>query len=319
MTKPTRIAHWATVALMAGAVLVATGDGFAQSYAGLLRWAAGHHLAGWRRDSFPLLVDLFILVGELGLFALALEGHRLTKKALAWTDLGLPGGIAVAGWTVSLIFNVGAAHHDTADRVTAAVPPVAAMLGLLVFLRTLHRLVRSHPASRAATGEPDVPEVAEDVRAMAYDGPAWWPTFIHLDRPPSKAADEAVTVVDGRPEPNARAVAQAADSGHPQPPLAGLVAASHGPVVDVPSAVRSARAAGRSKRSISKEFGISRYQVDQILDGSADEPPSTASARRVAGPGGLAETPPDDAPDAPASGPLVGHLNGHPGHPTEGS
>jgi hypothetical protein len=143
MNKTTRLAHLATVALMAAAVLVATGDGFAQSYAGLLRWAGGHHLAGWRRDSFPLLVDLFILVGELGLFALALEGHRLTRRGLSWLDLAMPAGIAAAGWTVSLVFNIGAAHRDLPDRVTAAVPPVAAMLGLLVLLRTLHRLVRT--------------------------------------------------------------------------------------------------------------------------------------------------------------------------------
>jgi Protein of unknown function (DUF2637) len=143
VNKTTKIAHLATVGLMAVAVLVATGDGFAQSYAGLLRWATEHHLHDWRADSFPLLVDLFILVGELGLFALALEGHRISRRLLSWTDLALPGGIAAAGWTVSLLFNIGAAHKQCTDQVTAAVPPVAAMLGLLVLLRTLHRLVKT--------------------------------------------------------------------------------------------------------------------------------------------------------------------------------
>ncbi len=167
MNRTTKIAHLVTVALMAVAVLVATGDGFAQSYAGLLKWAAEHHLHTWRADSFPLLVDLFILVGELGLFALALEGHRLTRSALSWTDLALPGGIAAAGWIVSLLFNVGAARHEWADQVTAAVPPVAAMLGLLVLLRTLHRLVRTVAPSVAA--EATVEALPEPVPGTALE------------------------------------------------------------------------------------------------------------------------------------------------------
>lgn len=141
MTRTTFITHRISVVLMGVAVLIATGDGFAQSYAGLRRWAIEHHLSAWKADSFPLLVDLFIAVGELGLFALALEGHRLTRRGLAWADLALPFGIAAAGWGVSLAFNIGSVGHRVADQLTAAVPPVASMLGLLVLLRTLHRLV----------------------------------------------------------------------------------------------------------------------------------------------------------------------------------
>jgi hypothetical protein len=144
MSRTTFITHRATVVLMGIAVVIATTDGFAQSYAGLRRWAIEHHLSAWKADSFPLLVDLFIAVGELGLFALALEGHRLTRRGLAWADLALPFGIAAAGWSVSLAFNVGSVGHQLADQLTAAVPPVASMLGLLVLLRTLHRLVAEH-------------------------------------------------------------------------------------------------------------------------------------------------------------------------------
>lgn len=141
MTRSTFIAHRTTIVLMAVVVLVATGDGFAQSYAGLYHWAIEHGLSGWKAESFPLLVDAFIAVGELGLFALALEGHRLRKDGMSWADVALPFGIASAGWGVSLVFNIGAAGRDFADQATAAVPPVASMLGLLVLLRTLHRLV----------------------------------------------------------------------------------------------------------------------------------------------------------------------------------
>src|ERR1700737_2358855 len=67
------LTRWGAVGLMATAVLTATAGGFAQSYAGLYNWAKEHGLAGWKADSFPLLVDLFIIVGELGLFLLALD------------------------------------------------------------------------------------------------------------------------------------------------------------------------------------------------------------------------------------------------------
>jgi hypothetical protein len=141
VTRMSMIAHRFTVGLMAVTVLVATSDGFAQSYAGLYHWALEHSLHGWKAESFPLMVDLFILVGELGMFALALEGHKLTRKALSWADLAVPAGIAAGGWIVSLVFNVGAVRAQLWDQLTAAVPPVASMLGLLVLLRTLHRLV----------------------------------------------------------------------------------------------------------------------------------------------------------------------------------
>ena len=161
MSRPARIAHTVSVALMGALVLVATADGFAQSYAGLHRWAVAQGLTGWKADSFPLLVDLFILVGELGLFALALEGHRLTRRGLSWVDVALPFGLAAAGWGVSLAFNVGSVGDDWRQQATAAVAPIASMLGLLVLLRTVHRLI-----TRTRTAQAGVPaEVQGEVRA----------------------------------------------------------------------------------------------------------------------------------------------------------
>lgn len=161
MNRTTRIAHSISVGLMGALVLVATADGFAQSYAGLHRWALAQGLTGWKADTFPLLVDLFILVGELGLFALALEGHRLTRRGLSWADAALPFGLAAAGWGVSLAFNVGSVGDDWRQQATAAVAPVASVLGLLVLLRTVHRLI-----TRTQTGAAEVPaEVQGEVRA----------------------------------------------------------------------------------------------------------------------------------------------------------
>lgn len=164
MNRTTRIAHSASVGLMGALVLVATADGFAQSYAGLHRWALAQGLTGWKADTFPLLVDLFILVGELGLFALALEGHRLTRRGLSWADAALPFGLAAAGWGVSLAFNVGSVGDDWRQQATAAVAPVASMLGLLVLLRTVHRLI-----TRTQTGAAEVRADGARVTAEAAE------------------------------------------------------------------------------------------------------------------------------------------------------
>lgn len=179
MRKFNTIVHWATVGLLAVAVLGATGVGFAQSWAGLYGWATEHRLHGWKAQSFPAMVDLFIAIGELGLFKLAIEGHRIRKALLPWLDLMLPLGVAVAGWVVSLAFNVGHVGGSTYDQATAAVPPVASMLGLFVLLRTLHRII-TRPAVLAEAVEPEpsaapeqplpteVPD--EDLNSLDEDG-----------------------------------------------------------------------------------------------------------------------------------------------------
>lgn len=154
------IARYVTVTLMGLAVLVATGDGFAQSYAGLYRWAIEHGLHGWKADSFPLLVDLFVAVGEMGLFLLAIDGHRLRKSLMSWVDLLVPMLVAASGWGASLVFNIGSARHVFSFEATAAVPPLASMIGLLVLLRTLHRYVAqadapAAPAPLALAAAPD--------------------------------------------------------------------------------------------------------------------------------------------------------------------
>ncbi|TDD67046.1 DUF2637 domain-containing protein, partial [Actinomadura darangshiensis] len=157
------ITRWGAIAFMAAAVLTATAGGFAQSYAGLYHWALEHGLRGWKAESFPLLVDLFIIVGELGLFLLAIDAFVLKRRALlSWVDFCLPLTIALAGWTASLIFNVGhVGHKSFSYQATAAVPPIVSMLGLFVLLRTLHRYV----SDKVDEAEPKPPE--PQTRAIA--------------------------------------------------------------------------------------------------------------------------------------------------------
>ncbi|MQA84522.1 MAG: DUF2637 domain-containing protein [Streptosporangiales bacterium] len=145
------VTRWSAVTIMAVAVVTATADGFAQSYAGLYEWALNHGLSGWKASSFPLMVDLLIVVGELGLFLLAIDAYSLQhrRQFLTWFDFLLPLMIAIAGWTTSVIFNVGhVREQEFSYQATAAVPPIVSMLGLLVLLRTLHRYVSDRPTGR---------------------------------------------------------------------------------------------------------------------------------------------------------------------------
>lgn len=171
------VTRWAAVGLMAAAVLTATGGGFAQSYSGLHEWALEHGLSGWKASSFPLLVDLFIIVGELGLFLLALDAYAIRKSLLSWMDFMLPLFIALAGWTASLVFNVGhVLNKEFSYQATAAVPPIVSMLGLFVLLRTLHRYViqapgREEEMALAAAAEP-LQITASAVRVAELEAPA---------------------------------------------------------------------------------------------------------------------------------------------------
>lgn len=144
--------HGLTILLMGLGVIAATAVGFAQSWAGLYGWGVEHGLTEWKAVSFPAMVDTFIGIGELGLFALALEGHRL-RQSLGVADLLLPLSLATGGWAASLAFNVGHVAQVWTTQITAGVPPVASMLGLFVMLRTLHRLVsRPGPGLQPASG-----------------------------------------------------------------------------------------------------------------------------------------------------------------------
>jgi len=162
MSRFAKITHGITISLLAVVVLGVTAVGFAQSWAGLYAWAVEHGLTGWKAMSFPAMVDLFIAVGELSLFALTLEGHRLTRRALSWFDLLVPAAVALVGWVVSLAFNVGHVHGGLEAKVTAAVAPIASCVGLLLLLRTLHRFVtrQADQPVREPGGE-DVPEAPE--------------------------------------------------------------------------------------------------------------------------------------------------------------
>ncbi len=261
MNKFAQIAHRVALGFMAVAVVGVTLDGFAQSWAGLYGWAIEHGLNEWKALSFPLLVDAFILIGELGLFVLALEGHRVTKdKKLSWVDLAVPGGVAVVGWSVSLAFNVGHVDGDLSDQVTAAVPPVASMVGLFVLLRTLHRLIgRTSPNTDQSQAVKVVVEQLEP---------------LEVDHPELTAGDGVEAGLDlGDEEILAEVVAawKLDDLAHQEQGVGDEEPAGQEPVVDLASAVRSAKAAGMSQRDLMEAFQLNRYRVRKILKSAQPE------------------------------------------------
>lgn len=208
--------RWGAVGLMATAVLTATAGGFAQSYAGLYNWAKEHGLNGWKADSFPLLVDLFIIVGELGLFLLALDAFVLQRRRLmTWLDLSLPLFIAIAGWTASLVFNVGhVVNKQFSYQATAAVPPIVSMLGLFVLLRTMHRYVSNQDVE---------PEARDEQQALAAPAPI---TLQHITVVPLRISDQpnapsAIASPAARP---AVAAPAAPEERRPQPASASAPA-----------------------------------------------------------------------------------------------
>lgn len=225
------IVHWTTVGLIATAVLAATGVGFAQSWAGLYGWAVEHQLQGWKAMSFPAMVDLFIAIGELGLFKIAIEGHTLRRALLPWLDLLLPLLIATAGWTASLAFNVGHVGGTGNDKLTAGVPPVASMLGLFVLLRTLHRVVAQTSDDADMAGLPEALPIP-DTDAAGHDA--------------ENSSDDNSSDGDDT--------------------------AGQEPVTSLASAVRAARANGVTKATLMREFAMSRYTLDKILDQQAPDP-----------------------------------------------
>lgn len=135
-------------ALVLVAVLVAAGStaSFTESYRALYDWARHHGLgAGLWAAIWPLQIDVFIAIGELALFIALAYAWPPRSRAAAWA-------VTLVGLAVSVAGNVGHAIDTGADRLTAAVPPLAAAFALAVALGILKRTVNT-----AGISESDAP------------------------------------------------------------------------------------------------------------------------------------------------------------------
>jgi hypothetical protein len=139
----------------------ASATSFAESYRGLWLWASHHGLAGLWADIWPLQVDVFIAVGEVALFVALLDRWSPRSRTAAWT-------VTLAGLAVSVAGNVGhVVSRSLADRVTAAVPPLAAAAALAVGLGVLKRVVEAHHASAGRAFPSAVPTGNENAALLA--------------------------------------------------------------------------------------------------------------------------------------------------------
>src|SRR5208337_482249 len=133
----TGLARPRSIALRVVAAMVAlsTAVAFGESYRALYLWAAHHDVPiGWALI-WPAMVDVFVAVGELALFVGMTDRWAMRHRAWAWTVVA--GGLAVS--VAGNIGHVGSAQWT--DRVTAAVPPIAAFVALTVGLGILKRVV----------------------------------------------------------------------------------------------------------------------------------------------------------------------------------
>jgi hypothetical protein len=193
---PRRAALAVIAAVLAAASLVALGE----SYRGLYLWARGHGLAGLWAGAWPLMVDTFLVVGELALFVALVDRWPARARIPAWA-------VTLAGLGVSVAGNIGhVAGHSPMVRATAAVPPVAAAAALAVGLGVLKRVVERHHQATSRAGSKAITDAAPKAgRQTAHKASA--KTGGPGVDAATRAAIEAMT--QGRPVPSARALARA--------------------------------------------------------------------------------------------------------------
>jgi len=229
------------VALAVIAVLVAAASGaaFAESYRGLYDWAARHGLTGAWAVIWPLQVDVFIAVGELALFVALADRWAPRSRTAAWA-------VTAAGLAVSVAGNVGhVVSHSLADRVTAAVPPVAAAGALAVALGILKRVVEAHYETSTGDGGG---AASEPVRATEGRPPAEWlddQILALLPRMSPRSTAAALGVSRTRVETAKRRAALTPERGRGDPQRSQ--GSTTAPAArDVPAAVLPPTAAGAS-------------------------------------------------------------------------
>lgn len=142
------VAVWVLGSIVNMAMVVS----FTESYRGLYLWATGHKVDGIFAYSWPIMIDAFSLAGEIVLLTSAIGAWPKKTRLLGWT-------MSLGGLAASIIANSGhvGAHATTADHVTAAVPPVAAMASMVAAISIIKQMVQT---AEAVTETPDTPQAA---------------------------------------------------------------------------------------------------------------------------------------------------------------
>ncbi len=78
--------RWAALQAIGAIAIAASVNALAHSYAGLYDWAVHHRLGGWQAMSWPAEIDVFLAVGELGLYVAYLDGWPARQRLWPWGD-----------------------------------------------------------------------------------------------------------------------------------------------------------------------------------------------------------------------------------------
>lgn len=148
-----------TAALYVIAVLVigSTCAALGESYHGLTDWANGHMVGGNYAYLWPLMVDVFTVVGEVLLFVGLIDEWKEEDRRFAWALVSVGLAVSVAG-------NVGhvGVLATLPDRLTAAVPPIAAWAALAGALGALKRIVGNKPVVVTVDDDDDARDDEQD-------------------------------------------------------------------------------------------------------------------------------------------------------------
>lgn len=129
-------ARWFALLLISITVVATTAVAFVESYNDLYGWFLDHGFSkGWARLA-PLQIDTFVIIGELALFIGIVDHWKGHHRLWAWT-------IVMGGLGVSVAGNVGHVSPDKpwTFQATAAIPPVASMLGMTIGFQVLKRVM----------------------------------------------------------------------------------------------------------------------------------------------------------------------------------
>jgi len=243
-----RVVLWLAALVTVGASLVALWE----SYHGLYLWAAAHRVEG--PHLWPLCVDAFIVLGECALYVAMVDGWRTWGRVWPWVVMA--GGLAV-----SVAANMGHVPSATvSDRLTFAVPPLAAFVGLTVGLGILKRTA-APTSTTAAAARP---------RAwrLAWSRTRPWVSVARVPRPSttaaagaprtsSTAARTSSTAAAARPPSGARTSSTAAAArpagGAPVPGRVAVAALVRGGVRDTGQLAQLTGLAERTARRYAKE------------------------------------------------------------------
>lgn len=142
-------------------IMLATLVAFGESYSGLFQWAVQHQVIGFWGGVWPLMIDVIVLVAELGLFVAHYDKWMLRHRAWLWSVLLIALGVSVGGNTGHIV------STDWLTHLTAALPPLALAFALTVGFGVMKRTFQHKPAP--VTGPAEKTHIGT---APAFSNPA---------------------------------------------------------------------------------------------------------------------------------------------------